>query len=449
MKPIFLYENKNYNIAELANSFKSVDVEPFIEDCMNRGIAQKKQNTISFHYVGIIVFQQQLILFLPKYLHEPLNYFDKITKIKQIINVLKVYSKGSVTKEELEFFGSFQQGELFNYFSAVDYFINDYIENGLYNTDKIDYILNGDGEVDWQQTIDYQFAYLSKDQSPIYLDLVTEEVLADQKHIIIEIHKVILNECSEFLKVTGLGEFLDYPSIHFPTESSYLGTKNFKLEKIKDGLYQDFNDRNVTLLNSMYHYIADEAFSIESRIVFFGTRNFHSVWEKCCASVLGHDEQIAKNIAKPLWTNFIINDDTKNTLIPDILKKISVDEKKLLMIVDAKYYNLFFANNKVVHNPGIQDVIKQYMYEKALYSYIESQKIGAWYNVFLFPSAGQFLTKSGEVSISFLSELKNITLIMLPADEIFDRYITYRKWNMEDWKLFIHEIESRTIINTL
>ncbi|XRG77021.1 LlaJI family restriction endonuclease [Rossellomorea sp. GAMAL-10_SWC] len=450
MKPIFLNENKHYTFAELIHFFESEDTEPFIQECLNRGIAQKKHNTISFQYVGIIIFHQQLILFLPKYLHEPLDHYNKIAKIKQIIRVLKIYSKGAVTEEELEFFGDFQQGELYNYFLAIDYFINDYIEYGLYNTDKIEWVLDGQGEVDWQQTIDYQFAYLSKEQSPIYLDLVTEEILTDQKHIIIEIHKAILNECSEYLTVTGIGELLDYPSVIFPTDVQLSKNRDYLLKKINDALYQDYNDRNLTLLNSMYKYISqNDAFLMENRVVFFGTRRFHTVWEKCCASVMGHDGEIVKNILKPVWTNFIIKDNDKDTLVPDILKKLCIYNMKLLLIIDAKYYDLSFTNFRVVHNPGIQDVIKQYMYEKALHSYIESEKIDYWFNLFLFPTSSHTKFNTGEVSISFLSELKNINLIKLPAEEIFEKYITFRKWNNEDWEIFINVIKTPSIVNTI
>jgi len=449
MNPIFLYENKHYNIAELKRSFKSIDINFFIEECLSRGIAKRKQTAVSFQYVGVIVFQNQLLLFLPKFLKESLSDLEKIEKMKTILKVLKVYSKRSVTVQELEFFGNFEQGELFNYLSAADYFINDYIENGLYHRDKIEYMINGNGEIDWQQTIDSQASYLSKGQSPIYLELVKEETLVDQTHVIIEIHKAILNECSQYLTASGLNNFLDYPSVQFPFDFSHLENKDFQLMKINDTLYQDYNDRNVTLLNNMYRYIAHEAFFTENKIVFFGTKSFYTVWEKCCASVMDHDENIAISIPKPLWTNFIINDNNKDTLIPDILKNLVVNESSTLLIIDAKYYNISFTKDKVIHNPGIQDVVKQYMYEKALHSYIQSKEIQNWYNIFLFPYSENTLVKGGEVSVSFLSDLKNINVIMLPADEIFAKYITYQKWGIKEWTLFIDIIKNSTTAYTI
>lgn len=448
MNPIFLYENKYYNVAELNHSFKSIDVNFFIEECLGRGIAKRKQIAISFQYVGVIVFQNQLLLFLPKYLKETLSDMEKKEKMKTILEVLKVYSQSSITMQELEFFGDFEQGELFNYLSAADYFINDYIENGLYHKDKIEYMVNGNGETDWQQTIDSQASYLSKDQSPVYLELIKEETLIDQTHIIIEIHKAILNECSQYLTDTGLNDFLDYPSIQFPSDFSHMENKDFQLMKINDTLYQDYNDRNVTLLNNMYRYIIHDVFSNENKIIFFGTKSFYTVWEKCCASVMDHDENIAKTIAKPVWTNFMVTDSSKDTLIPDILKELSLQENKFLFIIDAKYYNISFTKNKVIHNPGIQDVVKQYMYEKALHPYIDAQEIQNCYNIFLFPHSENALIKGGEVSVSFLSDLKNINLLLLPADEIFHKYITYQKWNIEEWILFVNIIKnSRTVYN--
>ena len=56
----------------------------------------------------------------------------------------------------------------------------------------------------------------------------------------------------------------------------------------------------------------------------------------------------------------------KNRLTPDILKVFSKDNKKYLLILDAKYYNMTFKNEKLQGNPGIEDITKQYLYHSAL-----------------------------------------------------------------------------------
>ena len=56
----------------------------------------------------------------------------------------------------------------------------------------------------------------------------------------------------------------------------------------------------------------------------------------------------------------------KNRLTPDILKVYKLKEKKVLLILDSKYY---FArvdsNGNIIGNPGIDDITKQYLYHTA------------------------------------------------------------------------------------
>jgi hypothetical protein len=64
-----------------------------------------------------------------------------------------------------------------------------------------------------------------------------------------------------------------------------------------------------------------------------------------------------------------------------------------------------------------------------------------WYNIFVFPTTNNNISKIGEVSINFLSELKSILLLALPADKIFDLYTNYKKWDLDEWEIFIEELE--------
>ncbi|HDR7827543.1 MULTISPECIES: LlaJI family restriction endonuclease [Bacillus cereus group] len=444
MNPIFLEENKRYSLANFSEKFNERELDVFIQECSKRGIVKSHrgyEKKVSFEYVGIIIFDKRLVVCLPKYSSEEAGLDDKIALMKQIMEVLKIYSSESIQEDELEFLGDSNDESVFNLLAAVDFFINDYVENGLYKNEKIEYVFDGSGEVDWQQTMDNHLPYVTKNQTPVYLELITQEVSYEGKHIIVGIHKKILNECCEYLSVTGLGEFLDYPNISFSLDLYELGNQEFQLNMIKKALYEDYNDRNLVLLRQLYNYLTRGKSLISNEgIVFWGTRSFHTVWEKCCANILGHQEEIKKFIPNPVWTNFDIKDTSKKTLIPDITKKYVQDEKNLLFIIDSKYYDIAFGAEKVIKNPGIEDVIKQYMYESSLHNYIKEKNIDEWYNVFVFPTCAEGIEKIGEVSIEFLKDLKNVLLVKLPAKDIYNRYIQRQKWESKEWNGFIEEL---------
>lgn len=60
----------------------------------------------------------------------------------------------------------------FNMLGLVLHILHDYYENGIYTNYQEIIETNGEGEIDWDRTINETFAYL-KDNRPYYLELKT------------------------------------------------------------------------------------------------------------------------------------------------------------------------------------------------------------------------------------------------------------------------------------
>lgn len=210
--------------------------------------------------------------------------------------------------------------------------------------------------------------------------------------------------------------FFTYPNLNFSNEDCIVPDEEVQLELIQSAIQEEFNDRKISLLKGMYSFISRKEVSPSNQsIIFYGTRSFHVIWEKCCAFIMGHQPQIISQISRPKWIAQNIEDVSKDTLIPDITRIINNKERSILLIADAKYYNIVFRNNKVYGQPGIEDIVKQQIYEKALYPFMKRKGCTHIYNVFLFPIQETNIRKFGEVSLSFLMELQPIQLFYFPA----------------------------------
>ena len=129
----------------------------------------------------------------------------------------------------------------------------------------------------------------------------------------------------------------------------------------------------------------------------------------------------------------------KNRLTPDILRVVDLDGKKYILILDAKYYNIRTLQNdrgelKIINNPGIGDVTKQYFYQMALAEYMDKNNITGIINAFLFPSTSH-TELMGEVKLDFMEKYPDIILIKLNVQDMVRMYCNSKNYGLEDIKL--------------
>lgn len=289
-------------------------------------------------------------------------------------------------------------------------FLRDYLEKGLYIVQQHELELNGQGEIDWQTTID-EFQPFIKKGRPYYMDVKTEQAYSDEDHYITRLQKCLVTTWGRKLEGLGLSSVLrvNVPMLS-EDELDQLGDENFQIAQINRELNVQFVTKSretLTLMKELIQRSAEnKAAKYES--LSFGMTGVHALWERACAEVLRTelDQEICKcgfenvqpgvtfsgYMPRVFWTRLTdrqegddkgFNEDKKAGWRLDFIRTWREDNKvKKLVILDAKYYCVQWDNNKVSGQPGTQDIAKQMFYQMAFYSLIARKDI---VNAFLLP----------------------------------------------------------------
>lgn len=423
---IYIRELQKYDEIYLKNKLQ-LDSDTMHELTSKRVLFKNEDGLFYFEYVGILILKDKVMFCMPKYAK---NY-DKKSTVKQLLSLFNEYSKREkLEKDELESIGSLDSKNNYNMLSVIIFLLNDYFENGLYSNEKNISILNGEDEINWLKTID-ELQPLINEGEPVYLDYFTNFTENDETNYFRHLHRYILNECTKKLNELGLIEFLGFELITFEVDAETLGTPQSILSRISNELNVQFVNRKQLLLEAMSSFISNENMETDNfTISFYGTRSFHLVWEKTCGYILDNKyEAVKKLIAKPQWRTISGKIHKADTLIPDIIS-ISKDS---FIISDAKYYSIKLTDDKLEGNPGVGDVTKQYLYQLAFNEYIQARGYSLIKNILLFPSDLEEIKKLGTVTIKFLKDLglEDITLLLIPANRVFELYTNSKKINIK------------------
>ena len=74
------------------------------------------------------------------------------------------------------------------------------------------------------------------------------------------------------------------------------------------------------------------------------------------------DKELIQLIHKPKWTVDGVLREPKDTFIPDYVSLYIDNGHYYYYILDAKYYCPKLYGHKILKNPGVEDVAKQYLY---------------------------------------------------------------------------------------
>jgi hypothetical protein len=195
----------------------------------------------------------------------------------------------------------------------------------------------------------------------------------------------------------------------------------------------------------------------------FGSNSFNLVWQSVCSSVIG--SQLATPISalplptglkpgysgtstlqslidKPKWTgideNGHFNHSSEKTLIPDLATMLVVDGKHALVILDAKYHNIYLHRYKRLSGqPGIADLTKQYLYQLAFLDFTRTHGITDVRNCFLMPTDKLEIVHLGYASLEMLSHLglQDIQIKLLPAAHMYDLYLHGKRMEISRLRL--------------
>ena len=409
------------------NSFLS-DLKKFLYDFF--GKKEKDSTDPGFKYVGLLEYsagkQNCMLYFMPKYydmaqIKSAKEILDKTAPVyKHFSLVLKTINKYRLEKSlaikenrlqtqlELETETADHSSKL----AVAVTLIEDYLANGVYTNMKNRRSLCGNGEIDWQHTINTVDPVI-RDEAPYYFDYWTTDRITNTETLIARLHEAIIKDCSISLAQWGLDELLELETpMPYEGELSDFGDKDGIVAIINQELSVQFITQKQNLLKLMRTYIELENTSITEGVSMFGTSSFHAVWEKVCGTVFGNqlyesidqsllpDELKKKHIEK--WSDiearakWCIDDAETDAESPDEkdASKLRPDfvalnvEKTILYILDAKYYVPAFSDSSVNGCPGVGDVNKQHLYQLTYHPLIMKNN---WQvvNAFLMPKSHQ------------------------------------------------------------
>ena len=341
----------------------------------------------------------------------------------------------------------------FNLLETMLYLLNDYYEYGVYTNIQETYEVNGIKEINWDKTINENVVLFSNNR-PFYPELITKKIIEDDYNYIKRLHQNILTQCVSNMKYFGLLELFDIQEIRLSDEKiSDLGDKEYILNKLETEQRTQYNTRKLMLLRVMHNYINNKyGFEKNSEFSFYGTNNFHVIWEKVCDEVLENKlhknpkditlpkklcneykncEKLINIIEKPKWKIDRKNILSKKTLKPDgiAVYKDESDEFRFI-IFDAKY-RMIEAESGITGEPGIGEITKQYLYQLAYKKFLKRHgfKKNSVRNCFLLPTEQDKVEQMGIVKMDMLEKLglKNIQVISLPAKIMYDLYLDNKK----------------------
>lgn len=408
-----------------------------------------------FTFVGVILLHDIVIMCYPKYID---NDKQPREKLKTIIKVLEKYNN---SKEQLiHLYNGDAESKVFNKLAISLHILNDYFENGLYSNQHEIIEQNGEGETLWDKSIDECFAII-KNNTPFYLDLYTIDNTENDFDYIKRLHQAIITKCSKDLENNDLTEIFNLQSVELSDESLDLfGDTEYIKYRLENEIKNQFITKKQNLLKTLYTYISEQStYQSEDSFSLYGTNAFHVIWEKVCAELFNnmYDDKtwninkfvnegfinkkflttenkrktISDYIENPLWQ--IGNNEYKSAeLIPDIITlKNQTSGNTALYILDGKYYLINEKDEKLVGNPGVQDVVKQYVYNAAIKSFIDNFRIGEVANVFLIPKLESDNSENLKIANvpywtmqkNTFNELPTLQVIKLNPNIVWDHYL--------------------------
>ena len=409
-----------------------------------------------FTYVGVIVVGNRVIKVYPKYI---LSNSEPNEQMVQVIKVLERYSHSE--EQIVNLFNGDGNNRSFNILAVILYLLNDYYEYGVYNNTEEILEVNGEGDILWNRTIDDGFAIIENNR-PYYTEVFTRKSVEDETDYFKRLHEYIITDCSNQLSSAGLNELFEMDEIRLSEASlEDFGEKDYILERIMKELSVQFNTHRQILLKTLYTYISQDRRMLEENQGFsmFGTTAFHAVWEKACADVFGNKLNIAIGqlsmstpladgynkktklidlIEKPKWCGIDFVQEAKDTLVPDLITITKCNNEDWFVIFDAKYYLIQLEKERALRgNPGVGDIIKQYMYQLAYKKFMEDHNITVVRNCFLMPTEEKNIIAKGIAKMDMLAalNLENIKIRLVPAERLFHCYLSRKTINIQDLNL--------------
>lgn len=336
----------------------------------------------------------------------------------------------------------------------------DYLDNGLYNSQEEVLEFNGNNDIHWDRTINQVTPHLIN-QRPYYLQWFSHHKINNELDFIRRVHASVISEIVDYFERRGLLDIFDLPAVMLSSDLLVdLDDLSFIIAKLNHELTNVFAYHKQLILHNILTYLEKrDSLLNNNAVTLYGTSSFAHVWEKVCQVIIGDSRNEFQDIDNPVW-HFDGQEFTKRTLRPDIVFR----QDNKLYIIDAKYYLPNINDTKLEQIPDLSSLTKQYLYHLALQqSTIATQKknrdtttdqesdnqqapvANEIINAFLFPSfnkqpqetsptlveatdANPYLECKGKVEFGLFNksplELTPIQLLFLDVTHAYQKYLT-------------------------
>ena len=412
---------KKYGVVKSVDSDKPEFADLSDLDVILSDVTDDSHVAYKFSYVGVVLVESSVFCCYPKYIDSKEN--DKEvpeTELKQILEqILEVIRKYDSNEQLIHLYNGIDESKVFNKLAVSLYLLRDYYENGIYTNQEEIIETNGEGEINWDKTINETFAII-KNKTPYYVELQTINTQNNDQDYFTLLHQCILTLCSEELSNTGLLSLFNIQPLELSGNSlDDFGDVDYIKYRLEVEIQKQFVTKKQILLKTLYTLISEmKSTETANSFSLYGTNAFNLVWEKACGSIFENIRDKTFRELKKIYPNIfnheeikipnfdgssnkVLSDSNKfkelieqvkwtfnekalkatDTLEPDI---ISIYEKGFY-ILDAKYYFVTRNDSEIRQQPGIQDVVKQFAYHRAFSDFIKEYKFENEHNAFLLP----------------------------------------------------------------
>lgn len=442
MKLIYLIEGKNYQSSEIVSIINRSIIDPSqriddpklydsfarrLRDSINKEfdstVVKGNNNGFVFHYIGLYNYvdsatqKNYTFFFVPKFINDIESFNENDRNRNAVILAIDRYNKeqNSLT-EQTDSLDKKRESVL----ELAVRFLRNYLENGLYIVHKNELELNGQGEINWETTIE-QFDPVIIKGRPYYLDYMTEQAYSDENHYITQLQKCLITVWGSKLEKLGLASVLRV-NVPLLSEDSldYFGDSDYQISQINKELNVTFVTKSRETLMLMKELIQrfseNEINNHES--LSFGMTGVEHLWEKACAEVFR--SELDKKISDCGINSSRFGSKTFREYMPSVFWKKDRESRCIskadgwrldfiryfnqkLVILDAKYYSVNWNDGKIEGQPGIPDIAKQMFYQMAFKDLVDNpiNPVTGFVNAFLFPYNGDNIKISETVTLGF------------------------------------------------
>lgn len=374
-------------------------------------------------FVGIALLDDVVIQVYPKFYSTP----PSRPRFKTILDVIQKAGPMLEAIPDHQTAGGAFLGRL----PLMALLLRDYFKNGLYENRSSAFTENGQGEIDWGRTTESTTPWI-QGGAPHYLDVVTRRTIRNETNVVRRLHAAVLTRISRELSGALLLDLFGFEDVVASSEEiSDIGSENFLQYHLDRERRSQFDTGKLRLIELLRQYLFDSKPPRGgSNVHTFGTFNFNLIWQCVCASLLeNRSDSLGRFIPRPRWVPDQGEATSVETLLPDILATIQDDDGANLLILDAKYYDISFSDGHLSGNPGLQDVVKQFVYQMAFEPSTDSRHWKSITNAFLMPGENSNVERLGCVRFPVFGD-RRIEVVRLPADALFHQYVAREPFDL-------------------